>query len=280
MAEPALSGDHLDLILEKMYTVKGWDFRRYRKSSIMRCVERRLALSRLPAADYIERLDHHPLELNNLFNHITIKVSEFFRDPEVFKRIEGEVLPLTLERLRSQDRNLLRIWSCGCARGEEAYSMAILFLRLMEGPALPSHDKFALKIFATDIDEAAIDLARKGHYLKESLMNVSPLIRSQFFTSSNAGDTVYQVTSSVRNPVIFGVHNIVSDIHLSHMDIILCRNLLIYFEKDLQEKVFEKLYYSLNKGGVLILGKSEVVPPLFRERFSEIARKEKVYQKI
>ena len=280
MAEPALSGDHLDLILEKMYAVKGWDFRRYRKSSIMRCVERRLALSRLPATDYIERLDQQPLEFNNLFNHITIKVSEFFRDPEVFKRIEGEVLPLTLERLRSQDRNLLRIWSCGCARGEEAYSMAILFLRLMEGPALPSHDKFALKIFATDIDEAAIDLARKGHYLKESLMNVSPLIRSQFFTSSNAGDTVYQVTSSVRNPVIFGVHNIVSDIHLSHMDIILCRNLLIYFEKDLQEKVFEKFCYSLNKGGFMILGKSEVVPPLFRDRFREIARKEKVYQKI
>src|SRR3989304_6456402 len=183
----------------------------------MRCVERRLALSRLPASDYIERLHQQPLEFNNLFNHITIKVSEFFRDPEVFKRIEGEVLPLTLERLRSQDRNLLRIWSCGCARGEEAYSMAILFLRLMEGPALPSHDKFALKIFATDIDEAAIDLARKGHYLKESLMNVSPLIRSQFFTSSNAGDTVYQVTPLLRNLVTFGVHNMVSYLHLSHM---------------------------------------------------------------
>ena len=280
MAEPALSGGHLDLILEKMYVVKGWDFRRYRKSSIMRCVERRLALSRLPAADYIERLDHQPLELNNLFNHITIKVSEFFRDPEVFKRIEGEVLPLTLERLRSQDRNLLRIWSCGCARGEEAHSMAILLLFLMEGPAPLSHEKFIVKIFATDIDEAAIDLARKGIYPKESLINVPPSSRSQFFTSSNAGDTVYQVASSVRNLVTFGVHNMVSDIHLSHMDIILCRNLLIYFEKDLQEKVFEKLYYSVNKGGFMILGKSEVVPPLFRKRFREIARKEKIYQKI
>ncbi len=305
MAEPALSGDHLDLILEKMYAVKGWDFRRYRKSSIMRCVERRLALSRLPSTEYIERLDQQPIEFNTLFNHITIKVSEFFRDPEVFKRIEGEVLPLTLERLRSQDRNLLRVWSCGCARGEEAYSMAILFHRALEtlchenvipaqagiqnaGRGLDSHlrgndgrsEGFSVKIFATDIDEAAIDLARKGHYLKESLINVSPFIRGQFFTSSNTGAAGYQVTSSVRNTIIFGVHNMVSDIHLSHMDIILCRNLLIYFEKDLQEKVFEKLYYSLNKGGFLILGKSEVVPPLFRERFREIARKEKIYQKI
>jgi len=280
MAEPALSGDHLDLILEKMYAVKGWDFRRYRKSSIMRCVERSLALSRLPARDYIERLDQQPFEFNNLFNHITIKVSGFFRDPEVFDRIEGEVLPVTLERLRSQDRNLLRMWSCGCARGEEPYSLAILLLRLMGGQAPSSHEKFTAKIFATDIDGASIDLARKGHYLKESLINVSPFFRSQFFTSSNAGDTGYQVTSSVRNLVTFGVHNMVSDIHLSHMDILLCRNLLIYFEKDLQEKVFEKFCYSLNKGGFMILGKSEVVPPLFRERFSEIARKEKVYQKI
>ncbi|MBI5039033.1 MAG: protein-glutamate O-methyltransferase CheR [Nitrospirae bacterium] len=326
MAEPALSGDHLDLILEKMYAVKGWDFRRYRKSSIMRCVERRLALSRLPSRDYIERLDHQPLEFNTLFHHITIKGSGFFRDPEVFNHIEGEVLPVTFERLRSQNRNMLRIWSAGCARGEEAYSMAILLLRLMKGRFPLSHEmlmnlrltkgyensachpepkakglmprvnqilrcaqndskvagvfsgeKFTAKIFATDIDEAAIDLARKGIYLKESLINVSPFSRGQFFRPAETG---YQVTSSVRNLVTFGVHNMVSDIHLSHMDILLCRNLLIYFEKDLQEKVFEKFCYSLNKGGFMILGKSEVVPPLFRERFREIARKEKVYQKI
>ena len=277
MAESALSGDQLDLILEKMYAVKGWDFRRYRKSSIMRCVERRLALSRLPSRDYIERLDHQPLEFNNLFNHITIKVSGFFRDPEVFDRIEGEVLPVTLERLRSQDRNLPRMWSCGCARGEEPYSLAILLLRLMGGQAPSSHEKFTAKIFATDIDGASIDLGRKGLYLKESLMNVSPFPCSQFFRPADAG---CQVTPLLRNLVTFGVHDIVCNIHLSHMDIILCRNLLIYFEKDLQEKVFEKLYYSLNKGGFMILGKSEVVPPLFRERFREIARKEKIYQKI
>jgi len=295
MAESALSEDHLDLILEKMYATKGWDFRRYRKSSIMRCVERRLALSRLPSTEYIERLDQQPLEFNTLFNHITIKVSEFFRDPEVFDRIEGEVLPLSLERLRSQDRNLIRVWSCGCARGEEVYSMAILLHRSNVIPAqagiqnaargLDSHfrgndgrsEGLSLKIFATDIDEAAIDLARKGDYLRDSLAKITPSILSQFFRPT---DTGYQVASFVRNLVTFGVHNMVSDIHLSHMDIILCRNLLIYFEKDLQEKVFEKLYYSLNKGGFLILGKSEVIPPLFREQFCVIARKEKIYQKI
>src|SRR3989337_1436588 len=135
-----------------MYAVKGWDFRRYRKSSIMRCVERRLALSRLPATDYIERLDHQPLEFNTLFNHITIKVSEFFRDPKVFDRMEEEVLPLTLERLRSQDRNLLRMWSCGCARGEEAYSMAILLLRLMEGRSPLSHETL-MRLRLTKDDE-------------------------------------------------------------------------------------------------------------------------------
>ena len=190
MAEPALSEDNLDLILEKMYSVKGWDFRRYRKSSLKRCVERRLAFSRLPCQDYIVLRDNHPREFNILFNHITIKVSEFFRDP-----------------------------------------------------------------------------------------NVDPILRGQFFKTM-ALDKRHQVMPLIRNLVTFGIHDLVSNIHLAHMDIILCRNLLICFEKDLQEKGFEKFCYSLNRGGFIILGKSEVVPSVYRNIFREVSRREKIYQKI
>lgn len=336
MAEPALSEDHLDLVLEKMYQKKGWDFRLYRKSSLRRCIERRISFSRLPSREYIERLDSEPAEFHHLFNHITIKVSEFFRDLEVFNQIERHVIPATLEKLKSEGRDTLRIWSCGCARGEEPYSLAmLLFKALSNAPAsfgmagqesavpqggtikmMPSlhfdesedqttgirrspayQDRrgfrstaltasltpldtsagFNVKIFATDIDESSIEIARKGIFSEDSFTNLSPVLRDSFFKPL---DTGFQVILQIRNILTFGVHNIVSNIHLSRTDILLCRNLLIYFEKDLQEKVFEKFFYSLNRGGFIILGKSEVVPSLFRDRFQEVFRKEKIYQKI
>lgn len=281
MGMPALSEDNLGHILEKMYKTKGWDFRRYRKSSIKRCIERRMAFARLPYTDYIDLLDADPIEFHNLFNHITIKVSEFFRDPEVFERIAERVIPASLERLKSEEQDLLRIWSCGCARGEEAYSMAILLL--MAGQKAPfiaeadSKEGYTCKIFATDIDETSIDIARKGIYPEDVLRNVHHACRNMFF---NPAGNSYQIDPRIRRFMTFGIHDIVSNIHLSHMDIILCRNLLIYFEKDLQEKVFEKFCYSLKKGGFIILGRSEVVPSSCRDRFREVSRREKIYQKI
>ena len=140
-------------------------------------------------------------------------------------------------------------------------------------------ENLSVKIFATDIDEASIDIARKGIYPGDSLEKVASLLRRQFFKPASI-DTRYQVMPLIRNLVTFGVHDLVSNIHLAHMDIILCRNLLIYFEKDLQEKVFEKFCYSLNRGGFIILGKSEVVSSIYRDRFREASRREKIYQKI
>lgn len=295
MAEPALSEDHLDLVLEKMYQKKGWDFRRYRKSSLKRCIERRISFSRLPPREYIERLDSEPAEFHHLFNHITIKVSEFFRDPDVFNKIKDYVIPEVVKRLKSERRNLLRIWSCGCARGEEPYSIAILLSRAEKICAdrvldfspedfrpkpdtqLDTFAELKIKIFATDIDESSIEMARKGIFHKASFTNLPPVLRDQFFKPVDNG---FRVIPQIRNLLTFGVHNIVSCIHLSHTDILLCRNLLIYFEKDLQEKVFEKFFYSLNPGGFIILGKSEVVPSSLRDRFKEVFRKEKIYQKI
>lgn len=284
MAEPALSEEHIDTILNKMYRERGWDFRRYRKSSLKRCIERRLAFSRLPYEHYINLLDSEPREFHHLFNQITIKVSEFFRDPEVFHNIETCIIPKTVERLISKNQSTLRIWSSGCARGEEPYSLAILLSNARE-KYYTAHDNSHsitgfpcnIKIFATDIDEISIELARKGIYNETLLQNVPLYLKNHYF---NAIDNNSQIISQIRNLVTFGVHNIVSNIHLSHIDIAICRNLLIYFEKDLQEKVIEKFWYSLDKGGFLILGKSEVIPSALRDRFTEVFRKEKIYQKI
>ncbi|MBI5192910.1 MAG: protein-glutamate O-methyltransferase CheR [Nitrospirae bacterium] len=284
MAEPALSEEHIDTILDKMYRERGWDFRRYRKSSLKRCIERRLAFSRLPYEHYINLLDAEPREFNQLFNQITIKVSEFFRDPEVFHKIEAYIIPETVERLKTKKQSNIRIWSSGCARGEEPYSLAILLSKAREKyytahNSSPSLSGFPcnIKIFATDIDEISIELARKGIYNETLLQNVPLCLKNHCFISI---DNRYQIIPQIRNLVTFGVHNIVSNIHLSHIDIAICRNLLIYFEKDLQEKVIEKFWYSLDKGGFLILGKSEVIPHSLRGRFTEVFRKEKIYQKI
>ena len=132
MSGIAMSEDHLDLLLEKVYTAKGWDFRRYRRSSIKRCVERQIALSRRSYHTYLELLDSEPTEYNNLFSHITIKVSEFFRDPDVFQRIENYVIPMTIRRLKIKGSKTLRIWSSGCAKGEEPFSMAILISNMLK----------------------------------------------------------------------------------------------------------------------------------------------------
>ena len=272
MSYAALSEEHLDHLLEKVYTTKGWDFRRYRRSSIRRCIERRIAISRRSYHTYVELLDSEPLEFNHLFNHLTIKVSEFFRDPVIFRRIEDYVIPMTLRRLTVTGSTDLRIWSCGCARGEEPLSMAILINKsLIEAGVNPD-----LKLYGTDIDESAINSARKGVFIEDSLRNVDPVMRSQLFQASSSA---FQIIPQIRNLVTFGVHDIVSHIQLSRMDIILCRNLLIYFEKELQEKVFEKFYYSLKPGGFIVLGKSEVPPLRFRDTLIEVCKREKIYQK-
>ncbi len=285
IAEPALSDDKLSFLLEKLHARKGWDFRGYRKSSLKRCILRRMGIMAKSFPGYLRFLDTHPGEYDVLFHYITIKVSEFFRDPSTFWVIERDVLPRLLKEIEKRSRKKLRIWSCGCAKGEEPYSVAILVVKHIFAKYTPQSLKYCItslpleiKIFATDIDERALDAARKGIYPKEVLRNVNPYIRNIFFIRE--GPNYYKITPFLRNLVTFGVHNIISDIHLSHMDMILCRNLLIYFEKGLQEKVIEKFSYALNKGGYLVLGKSEILPGRFRDMFREVSRREKVYQKI
>ncbi len=303
----------LYLLLDKLYHDKGYDFRDYKKSSITRRIARRLQIYKVSFQEYLNLLNSDPEEYDRLFSYLTIKTSEFFRDPEVFDTIQKVVLPeIFLQRYgysgTLQERNKthmlhsntkdnennppsppfskggmggfsgekyrdIRVWCCGCAQGEEAYSIGILFMEHIEKSM---SNRLGLRIFATDIDEHTIEIGRKGIYGVESIKNLDPYLLERYF---NSMDGNYKITPFLRNLVRFGVHDIVQDFPIAYQDLILCRNVLIYFNKDLQEKVFEKLYYALRPGGFLVLGKAEVPPTLLRKELREVAKKEKIYQK-
>lgn len=254
-------------LLEKIHTEAGWDFRQYKKTSLKRRISLRLNAHNISSYnDYHSVLESNPQEYGRLFSTITIKVSEFFREPEVFDLLRELITPFF-----SSDKGL-RAWSCACARGEEAYSLGILLANFFGEEKLGN-----VRIFATDIDEGAIDIARKGVYREEHLQNLSDMIREKNFIRSDGG---YRVKYGIKDLVRFGRLDIVKDAPISKIDIILCRNLLIYFEKELQNRVLEKLDYALKPGGILVLGRAETIPPFLSSRYKEVREKSRVYRKI
>lgn len=253
-------------LLEKIHAEAGWDFRHYKKNSLKRRISLRLNAHNISSySDYHSVLESNPHEYSRLFSTVTIKVSEFFREPEVFDLLRELVTPFI-----SSDEGL-RAWSCACAHGEEAYSLGILLADSLGEERLAN-----VRIFATDIDEGAIEIARKGVYREEYLQNLSYGVRKKNFISSDGG---YKVKYGIRNLVRFGRLDIVKNAPISKVDIILCRNLLIYFEKELQNRVLEKLDFALKPGGILVLGRAETIPPSLASRYKEIRDKSRVYRK-
>jgi len=253
-------------LLEKIHAEAGWDFRHYKKTSLKRRISLRLNAHNISSySDYHSVLESNPQEYGRLFSTVTIKVSEFFREPEVFDLLR-ELMPPFI----SSDEGV-RAWSCACAHGEEAYSLGILLADSFGEEKLDN-----VRIFATDIDEGAIDIARKGVYREEYLQNLSYLIREKNFIISEGG---YRVKYGIKDLVRFGRLDIVKDAPISKMDIILCRNLLIYFEKELQNRVLEKLDFALKPGGILVLGRAETLPPSLSSRYKEVREKSRVYRR-
>lgn len=257
------------LLLEKIFSERGWDFRDYKRSSLKRRIWKRLGAAGVSSyGEYSDLLDRDPSEYTRLFSNLTVKVSEFFREPSVFEFLDGEI-----RREFSPDEGI-RAWCCGCAHGEEAYSLAILLSEFLGEEALKQ-----TKIFATDLDHEAIDSARRGRYREESVANVSAERRERFFFMDGA---CQKVKYNIRNMVKFGVLDIVRSPSISKVKILFCRNVFIYFNKALQEKVFEKLDYALKPGGLLVLGKAEVVPSAFASgyvRYANAGKGISVYRK-
>lgn len=256
----------ITVLLEKIYSDRGWDFRDYKKTSLARRISKRLQAHNIFSyGDYCSVLESDPAEYSRLFSHITIKVSEFFREREVFEALCHAIKS-------SFPRNEpIKAWSCGCAYGEEPYSMAIILDRCLEPDALKR-----TKLFATDIDHEALDQARKGAYMEESLRNVPAEVRKQYFFESEG---MFRVHPNIRNLVKFGALDIVRQSSISGVNLLFCRNLFIYFNKFLQKAVFQKLDYSLKPGGLIVLGKAEVLPASFASRYEPVGDRTNIFRK-
>jgi two-component system CheB/CheR fusion protein len=246
------------------------DFSQYKRNTVLRRVERRMAVNQITSqADYIQYLDGNPAEVDALFRDLLIGVTSFFRDREAFETLETIVMPRILPG--GADRDPIRVWVPGCSTGEEAYSIAILLHERLE----TLKESARAQIFATDIDENAIAEARGGVYPSSIATDVSAERLARFFTPVPGRDA-YHVRKSIRDMVAFAEHDVIRDPPFSRLDLVSCRNMLIYMSSELQRKVIPKLHYALNPGGLLFLGSSESVGE-HMEMFSAVDQKAKVF---
>ena len=250
----------------------GHDFSQYKSRTIHRRIDRRMAVHQLEALDdYVQFLQRTPAEVEALFRDLLIGVTAFFRDPEAFQALEHEVLPkLLAEKSRG---SVFRVWSAGCSTGEEAYSLAILVTEAME----TTQRAQSVQIFATDLDSRAILVARAGLYPIGIAADISPERLARFFTLEPDG-SAYRVHKSLRDMLVFSEHDLIKDPPFSKLDLISCRNLLIYLGADLQKKLVPLFHYALNPRGVLFLGTSEGVGE-FLDLFTTLDRKAKLFRR-
>ena len=249
----------------------GVDFAQYKPSTLRRRILRRMVLNKMETVGaYLKRLEDDPAEVDLLYRDLLISVTSFFRDPETFEYVKSDVIS---EILRRRQGDLpIRVWVPGCATGEEAYSIAILLLE-----SLPSHAGAPpVQIFASDISKQAIQVARDGIYPDNISADISPERLRKFFVKINDG---YQVSKQVRDLCIFAVQDVTKDPPFSRMDLITCRNLLIYLGVPLQKRVLAAFHYALNPDGYLLLGNSEAVEAS-SESFRQVDKKHKVYSRL
>ena len=256
-AGPVAAAGDMGPLLDRLLAHTGHDFSRYKESTLRRRAERRLAIHEFATvADYAGYLDENPQEIDLLFRELLIGVTAFFRDPDAWAELGDTVLPGMVQGLVSGDR--LRAWVVGCSTGEEAYSLAMMLREAMTAAARPQDTD--VQIFASDLSPDAVDVARRGVYPQSIRDQLSPERLERFF--SRQGDH-YRVRPELRDRVLFARHDVALDPPFTNVDLIVCRNLLIYFDQDLQNRLLPLFHYSLRAGGVLFLGRSETA-----ERFN------------
>ncbi|KVZ94038.1 CheR family methyltransferase [Burkholderia ubonensis] len=245
------------------------DFRHYKRATVLRRIERRLQVNGITDLQaYRDYLHLHPDETQALLQDMLISVTNFFRDKETFDVLEREVLPQFFEGRSEQDR--IRVWSVGCATGEEAYSLAML----LQERSLKSSESISFQVFATDIDERAISFARAGLYPDSILADVTAGRVRQFFSKDAAH---YRIKKELREHMLFAHHNVLSDPPFSRLDLICCRNLLIYLDREAQIEILKMFHFALRPGGVLFLGSSESADSV-SSMFSVIDKRNRIYR--
>ncbi len=259
----------INRILMLLRASTGHDFSLYKKSTIGRRIERRMSQHDLTDIDiYARYLKEHPGEVIILFKELLINVTSFFRDPEAFVTLKQDILPALLAN--KPEGYVFRAWVAGCASGEEAYSIAILLRELMDD----AQREFKVQLYATDLDEDAIALARAGLYPPNIAADVSPERLRRFFVKEEAG---YRVKKEIREMAVFALQNVIKDPPFTKLDLLSCRNLMIYLEAELQNRLLPTFHYALKPGGVLFLSPSESIGN-FPELFVALSRKWKFYR--
>ncbi|SMC82092.1 chemotaxis protein methyltransferase CheR [Desulfocicer vacuolatum DSM 3385] len=273
---------YLQHILSFLNKNRGIDFSGYRTAMIQSRIDQRVHFTHCSDTnEYLSYLKKTPHEIDTLIDTLTINVSHFFRNTFVFEYLQKLLLPTLLQQKKFQPHPSLRIWSCGCAMGEEAYSMAMLINECMEKEKqLPDIN---IDIFATDLDANAIKKAKKAMYLKESIKNIKYGLVEKYFLCR--GDA-FQLLPFLKQRVSFSVYDILDqksyappESIFGSFDMVLCRNVLIYFNTECQDKIFNKLYRSLNTNGYLILGEAETPPTTHQNHFKKVNEWCHIYQK-
>ena len=264
------SADELNQIFIMVRKASGTDLSDYRELTVKRRILRRMFLHKLEQlGDYVDYLRENPPELKELYHDLLINVTSFFRDPKVFETLKKRVFPAIMENRASEET--VRIWVPGCSSGEEAYSIAIVCAEFFGQAAF----RPPIKIFATDVNDTLIDKARIGIYPPNIAADVAPGRLRRFFTRVENG---YQISKTIRDMCIFARQDMVKDPPFSRLDLISCRNAIIYFGPALHKKIFPVLHYALREGGFLLLGISESVG-VFSNLFHLVDKKHKIYTK-
>lgn len=270
--EPIAPGGELAAIFSLFRGRYGIDFTLYREATIQRRIERRMQLIRVRRLiDYVEILRSDSHEVEQLYRDLLVEVTQFFRDPQAFERVREEVIPGLLDKI-TNPREEIRVWVAGCATGEEAYSLAML----LDDCAVRHNMSPIIKVFATDVHRTSLEIASTGVYSSDAVANVPDHLRERYFTQNNS---LYHVGQELRQMVIFAPHNIANDPPFTRIDLVSCRNVLIYIKPEVQERVLSLFHFGLNVGGYLLLGSSETVGDLSRE-FETIDQHWRIFRKL
>ena len=257
-----------DEIIKKA-TLRGFNLQQYKTSFLKRRVDTRLRAKELGTySQYLSLLDNDPSEYDALFRSVSINVTEFFGNKEVFLAFSNTIMPQLLnEKLQ---HGMIRIWSAGCATGEEAYSLSILLNEVLH---TSTHE---FRIYATDISVKAIEFAKQGKYSSLALKNIPKELLTKYFHPLS--DDEYQISQEIKNSVLFNVGDLAS-FHINYLDAIFCRNVLIYHGKETHDSIFKKFHSSLKTSGYLILGMDESIRGEHMSMFNSLMPRQRIYQK-
>lgn len=274
MRDNEMSED-LQYLVGKIYQERGLDFREYRNTTLTRRLSRRLhARGARTYADYCRILDQDPAEYDKLFDDLTINVTSFFRDAAVFRALADVALPALVGTysVNTDSRKCLRVWSAGCATGQEPYSIAMLLLETLRSEI----NLWDITIRASDIDAKALQHARDGLFAAKDMEDIRLEMLNRYFDHEDDG---FHVKPVLKQLVTFELHDLVSDPPYYNLDMVVCRNVLIYFTPALQSRVLRYFHKGLKEGGLLLLGKAEVLVGETNKLFHCIDKKAKLFQK-